>query len=119
MRQTVSSALIIFFAGSLAWPLIPSEVCEMACAEESCCEVAPMDEACPMMVEAENYPPPLLLSVPKPASVKDGYSPKVLLTAEDSTEPWNDFSFRRAEATSTPHAHLKIPLYLQYHSLLI
>lgn len=78
-----------------------------------------MDEACPMMVEAENYPPPLLLSVPKPASVKDGYSPKVLLTAEDSTEPWNDFSFRRAEATSTPHAHLKIPLYLQYHSLLI
>lgn len=71
MRQTVSSALIILFAGSLAWPLIPSEECEMVCTLEPCCEVEPMAEACPMMVETETHAPLLLISAPKPASVKD------------------------------------------------
>jgi len=119
MRQTISVALIFFFAGSLAWPLIPSEECEMVCTPQSCCELEPMNEVCPMMVEAETHAPLLLLSAPKPSVVKDSYSPLVLLTAEDRTDPWNDFSFRRGEPTSSFRAHLKIPLYFQNHSLLI
>lgn len=91
----------------------------MVCTLEPCCEVEPMAEACPMMVETETHAPLLLISAPKPASVKDGYSPMVLLTAEDSTDPWSESSFRRGEPTSSSRAHLKIPLYFQNHSLLI
>jgi len=119
MRKIVSSALILLFAGALAWPLIPSEMCEIKCSRKPCCKVATIKEQCPMMAEAENHAPFLLLSVPKPVSVKEGYFPNVLLTAENSMDPLGDFFFRHAEVTSSFREYLKIPLYFQHHSLLI